>query len=549
MTKLRNATLALAASLLATGALGQAFMQDSEVVTVAEELFGPGSDVELEFLPFEDDTFTPKAKLIFTGSATIAANTEFDVTYTLVNAKFARSASIYDIMWGTWGADLGDDATTGGTDDNEDDLTKLRFYEAATEASVTVKEGGAKGSSSVTYTFKVPTEIPSLATPTATDADSDPATPDTYDAAVTTRKIVFVMPELNASGLTAPTMTGPGKKVWVRTAVTQATRGGGGGTAIDRDLDTKTECGAYKPEDATTTVACPLVNVHKVLTGVSVSPGGGNISLAPADMRKKLVDGTGKALDPQRVRIATVSTSSDFGSEVMDAEGNVLTDFTGGALRGNLTVSVTSEGLRDGDVVYVDANDNKAADGTEPFERGAGTAADTLPLGGTYTVYYQPNGEDELKHRTTFTIGASSEFAVPSNKNRSAMAQKATLTLHGIMASTLKAYAIAPLTSTDESNVRVKCENDADAGCNVFLDCTDGMGESTFGEGGAMIAAGASVRWDQEDIATALGMMPGESWTGRLSCEVLSTAHVTVQVLTRTNGVLVNNTYVTSTEP
>lgn len=547
MTKLRNATLALAASLLATGALGQAFMQDSEVVTVAEELFG-SSAVELEFLPFEDDTFTPKAKLIFTGATDIAADTEFDVTYTLVNASFARTASIYDIMWGTWGPDLGDDGTTGGTGDDEDDTANLRFYEAATEASVTVKEGGAKGSSSVTYTFKIPTAIGSLATPTRQD-DGDDATPEnTHPYVGTTRKIVLVMPELNASGLTAPTMTGPGKRVWVRTAVTQATRGGGAGTAIDRELDSKTTCGSYEPEDVTTTVACPLVSVHRVLTAVSVSPGNGSISLAPADMRKTLVDGKGKNLDPQRIRIATVSTSADFGSEVKDSEGNVLTDFTGGALRGNLTVSVTSEGLRDGDVVYVDANSSKSADGTEAFERGAGTATDTLPLGGTYVVYYAPNGEDELKHRTTFTIGASSEFAVPSNKNRHATPMKATLTLHGIMADSLKAYAIAPVGSTDTANVRVKCESDADAGCNVFLDCTDGAGMSTFGEGGAMIAKGASVRWDQGDIAEALGMMEGEEWTGRLSCEVLSTADVTVQVLTRAAGVLVNNTYVTSTE-
>ena len=70
MTRLRNAILALTASLLSTGALAQVgFVQDSEPVTfVPEELFGGGA-VELDFADFEDaDTpFVPKAKLIFNG--------------------------------------------------------------------------------------------------------------------------------------------------------------------------------------------------------------------------------------------------------------------------------------------------------------------------------------------------------------------------------------------------------------------------------------------------------------------------------------------------
>ena len=41
-------------------------------------------------------------------------------------------------------------------------------------------------------------------------------------------------------------------------------------------------------------------------------------------------------------------------------------------------------------------------------------------------------------------------------------------------------------------------------------------------------------------IAEALGL--AEGWEGRMSCDILSTAPISVQVLTRAAGVLVNNT-------
>ena len=55
-----------------------------------------------------------------------------------------------------------------------------------------------------------------------------------------------------------------------------------------------------------------------------------------------------------------------------------------------------------------------------------------------------------------------------------------------------------------------------------------------------MVGPGETVRWNQMQIAGALGLDDG--WEGRLACEVLSSAEITVQVLTRAAGVLVNNT-------
>ena len=65
---------------------------------------------------------------------------------------------------------------------------------------------------------------------------------------------------------------------------------------------------------------------------------------------------------------------------------------------------------------------------------------------------------------------------------------------------------------------------------------------STFYEDGAMLDGYTTTVWQQGAIAEALGLADG--WAGRMSCDVLSTAPVTVQVLTRAAGVLVNNTYV-----
>ena len=169
-------------------------------------------------------------------------------------------------------------------------------------------------------------------------------------------------------------------------------------------------------------------------------------------------------------------------------------------------------------------------------------ASDTVPLAaGNSAVYYVPSGDDELKHRTSFSTTAATEFSDLGNKNTGTpMAAVAMLKLFGIKDTAAKAYAIAPVGHTDTANVRVTCETTAKTGCNVFLDCTDQMGMNTFGDAGAMIGPGMTVHWNQMQIAEALGLDDG--WMGRMRCDVLSSAEITVQVLTRAAGVLVNNT-------
>ena len=580
MIRLKSAVLALATGLLATGAVAQDghFSQDREGAVVAHELFG-GDAVKLVFnnpaaAGKPSSGFEPKAKLIFGGSATIDAGTEFSVTYTLMNATFAQSASFRDFRWGSWGTDtdgaddiLADDGNAANGDETADNCM-LAFTPLSAEVEIT-RDGGTRGSDSVKYSVKVlgvdsepdgtldtpvaaigGTTALTTATPFKTSkvdagtcaASTATTAVDRYAAGLNTRKIVFDLPDVNASGLAAPTnaTTGAGAVNVVVTATIEQTKSTG--TNVAETVMNGHMCGDLAVAKSPGSAGCPVVEAVKVVTSITsdVEGAGGMISLASADGRKKLVKSDGKAEDPQRAKLATVKVVANLASGARDAGGDPITAFTGD-MAGSLAIRVSSENFRDGDSVYIDTNGNKKVDGREEFEIDGETALDTVPLAsGNMDVWYVPNGEDALKHRTKFTTTASTEFADTDNRTVSSKAGTATLNLHGIKENVAKAYAIAPLTSTDMANLRVTCEAEGKTGCNVFLDCKDQMGVNTFGEAGAMIDPGATVVWQQMQVAEALGLDDG--WEGRLACDVLSSAEITVQVLTRANGVLVNNT-------
>lgn len=569
MTRLNKATLALAASLMAIGALGQSgFTQDSESVTVADDLFGP-EDVKLEFNGFDPD---PKAKLLYTG-ATLEIGTNFSVTYAFHNASLAERASVDDVMWGVWRPEpvATDDPATTTVNETCYSLTELKFRQLDKEVTIERNgdDSGAIGSSSVTYDFEIGMSAvdANAATLTYTDSDIGGLSPATwtkseertcdhdgdgatdeitishYPASAATRKIVLRVPDLNAKGLREPDTYFPGDPGVSVAVSTMIERGTNVGTRIRESIIDGTMCG-------TTTVAktgtgpCVVVDSASVVSLTADGGSGGAISLSPSDMRATLVKADGKALDPQRAMLATVTVG--VGEGPLNAEGDVASVDDG--LSGTVAVTVSSDSFREGDVVYIDANGNKKVDGREAFDMdlGEGVARDTVPLEEkAYDVYYVPNGKDAMSHRTKFSTSAATEFSATNNKVRTAKAVDAMLNLNGVSEEGSRAYAIAPVNSSDKSNVRVTCETAGKNGCKVFLDCYDTDGMGTFGpDDGIGIGPKSTAHWTQEDIAMALGMMEGESWAGRLACEVLSTADISVQVLTRSGDVLVNNTYV-----
>ena len=548
MINLRNTVLAMTMGLFATGALAQqnGFMQDSEMALVAEELFG-GAAVKLEFDEFDQaeplKPFVPKAKLIYDGG-NIEDATEFSVTFTLTRATFAEPVSNTDLMWGNWGPSLGADCVSGtsGEDDthaNADDDTRLGFCEADPAEVTLEREGGGKNTNSVTFkiTADAAIDVAGLVEP-AVVAEATPYTGET-------KKIVFALPDLNVSGLAAPRTDAAGKVTFAGShAMVTATieQPKSGGTLIYEGIMNGNQCGGVpdKPKSMAT-ISCPVVEAGAVITAISNSGGGGLISLAPTDERSVLVSGDGKAVDPQRAALSTVrvTVADNFGG-VRDQDGDLIDGFTGD-LSGTLAIRVASDSFGEDDVVYIDTNANKKVDGREAFDMDDGVASDTVPLDGVgKTVYYVPSGDVALKHRTEFEVTANTEFADTDAKMRSAKKATAMLKLNGIGDAVAKAYAIAPETSTDIANVRVTCETSAKEGCNVFLDCKDEAGMNTFGEAGAVLGPNTTMTWQQDDIADALGLDDG--WEGRLACDVLSSDDITVQILTRASGVLVNNT-------
>ena len=547
MTKLSNAVLALAATLLATGAGAQVgFMLDHEQHMVPAELFG-GDAVELEFSATKD--FEPKAKLILVQGGTIGAGTKFSVTYSLVGAAtFAEEVSNDNFKWGSWGPTVSDAEMSRcmvldgpprvGDAVNDADATRRAFCPLEAEMQVTREDGG-KNDASVTFNLAVAGEedIDNLVNPIRTDTNGDDAVGEGDNYAGMTRKIVFVLPDVNATG-----------KVEVSTKIDQTTFGGGA-TRVAADFI----CYVMEGEPAMSVrkmTGCPTtvtpVAVHTVidagkdaegtaLPDIANVPGSGTISI---EDRTTLLGAGGKAAE--KITLSTIKVSGMFPAGLKDDSGNAVTEFSG-ALDGNLLVTVTSDNFNDGDTVTAVVTDAaKKVIGEKELDVRDGEASGSVDLTtDMVTVTYAPAGKEPLKHRALLTTKVMTEFTRANNANASATPAMSYLTLSGIKPDTARAYAIAPVTSTDRSNVRVTCESSQM--CQVFLDCKDQAGMSWFWEDGTVLTGGETRVWQQSDIAMALD---AESWTGRLSCEVLSTAPITVQVLTRSGDVLVNNTYV-----
>lgn len=300
-------------------------------------------------------------------------------------------------------------------------------------------------------------------------------------------------------------------------------------------------------DTATTVRGCPLVRTEKFITAFTL--GGWTMPRIDLMSRAQLTDGTKNI---EFAGIGEVKLSHAMMGVVVGTEGGAIDDFSG-ELAGELVIMVRSDSFNEGDKVKTKVGDDYVFFDVDVDE---GVAVGEVGLaGGSWKVYYRPNGEDDLMHNTEFAVSAKTDFSNRKNANANAKdgtdtSITSTLMLAGISGLPAKAYAIAPLGSTDLANVRITCENPK--GCNAFLSCsetqTDMEGEvsvvSHFGDEGIQIPAHGTVRLSKEAVAMELGLMDGVSWEGRLSCDVLSTGKVSVQVLTRSGDALVNNTYV-----
>ncbi|MBF2760455.1 MAG: hypothetical protein ISN28_09330 [Ectothiorhodospiraceae bacterium AqS1] len=175
-------------------------------------------------------------------------------------------------------------------------------------------------------------------------------------------------------------------------------------------------------------------------------------------------------------------------------------------------------------------------------------------ISGEWQFFFMP-GFNEMRYAETRSMMAEVRFGDGDYMNRpsSPASRVITLTIDGIGEKAL-AYALPPPSSSDESFIRIRCEQGAgsNGGCLISLECFNHSGDSWFADVSNAIPNGGVTVLNRADISRILavdGFNPTTDWgndSGRLSCQVYTEtdAQVTTQVLVRSGGSLTNNTFV-----
>ena len=489
--------------------------------TYASELFGTGSaDLTIDYADIDN---TPKLTLTLTLTTdaeiqAIGVGDTADVTISLANATFARNVPI-----GNFSATVLDDAATP-------------VAQADTEVTATQKrDGGARGDSSVTVRIAAG----------GTAGGWTAATAGTINLTFELTPLTG----LNRRAVTASvSVDSPASSGLVRSNLTGVTALADSGSKITDGVITIID--EVETPPAASVVQGALVDFAGALTFAADGGGSQNINLAGGR--------TGLAWPFQGYIARVTAGVGNVASGPLQLDGDVYSIDRREDGDGEVNVTVTGD-FRDGDMVYLDMNRNNAPDGGEALTLGSdGTmsggfalvdvagnpsAAATDEKGrdegvGRVNLIYRVNGTDTLRpaqFRTVFSLDYSLDTS-----NTETMPHVAYNTTYSGVESTQKAYAIPPMGSSDVGNVRVKCEVATE--CTVYLECDDQAGSSWFAEVGKIDGRATMV---MQSAAIADDLEVGEDgWEGRLSCTVYSSRTISVQVLTRSGGALVNNTYI-----
>ena len=237
-----------------------------------------------------------------------------------------------------------------------------------------------------------------------------------------------------------------------------------------------------------------------------------------------------------QTQVAVGSLSHTANEDAVEKDG--ITSFAGEGGDGTeFDVFVTVTGMvRDTDTIFYSAD--AMMDDKESLSITDGVATGTFRLGDG-TVYFVPDGKTPMS-AGKLTAMFSVEYDATSVVDPAEVSGGGNLVYDGVTMQA-RAYAIPNQMHSDEGNVRLTCGASGDSTCTVFLDCNEQDGVARFGELGDPIAAGATAHMTEAAIAEVLDV---DDWMGRLSCDVLSSEDVSVQVLVRSEGSLINNTYV-----
>jgi hypothetical protein len=507
---------------LATGVSANHWeLKTKNAVTYATEIFGEGAaNLEITLAKDTDtDTDVDSTNDMVEGNAATSVELEMRVPSTMTVGSDSQAVVTFTLT----GAAFGD---TIGIDD---------FY---TTSNIGIEAGskmeGRSGDSSVSVRVKPGADIAGA----------------TADAAIVGANVVGIV------GLRIPSLEGAtglstaGKSVTVGAEVELYATSATGNfpkevcrpTTLGREADdTATPpvpaaapvsgCASDNPTDRPD--AQDMVATSKqALTFDGADGTGGDIDLGD---RSSLAKVAGKEVT--MIQLASLTHTAAEGAKQKNGTDD-FTDTDGGDA--NIEISVSGN-LRDGDSVFFDQDGNEKMGDREGLDIANGMAGGVFRLDnapGTGNVYYMPDGETDMT-RTTFTT--TFEVVYDETSHISPKAEKGTAPLgYDGVSRQGRAYAIPNAGMDDVGNVRIKCEAGSTAMCTVFLECNGQDGEAFFGELDDQITGGETMVLQAE----AIGDVLGDTWAGRLSCDILSSQPASVQVLVRSGEALINNTYV-----
>ena len=527
----------LLSAILASAAFGQQYdVTQDGARTYASELFGADSGSLV--VDYQDDS--PALTLIMTMDATeamaIRARDAAEITMSLTNATLARNVRASDFTVAVPHTSIAD-ADTPNT----------------VPMSIRDRRDGLRGDNAVTFEV-VATGTLSTATGTVVHFgwDIPPLT------GLNPRRPVTATVAVDAGG-------GSGFKSSDAQSVTVGTDTHQSASGVLR------RAGAMAADGTRPSV--PLLSFKDALTfGAS---GGGSASIDLASGRTRILRPAAWLPDQAYLGSVTVGVPA---ADALQLDGKAFSIGRRQDGEGDLLVSVSGQFQQSGDELWLDLNDNNQPDSGEALSLRDGTmsgrfsllevAGDTRITGesgeqerlreegvATHSLIYRPNGTDTLR-----TATYRSNFSVDFNAAQSADKADQTTTLRTEytlvaatgqtdavpIAATRRAPAVPPMDSVDVGNIRVKCEVSTD--CPIYLECDDSTGESWFTRLPDPIPGRSTLRLTSENIAMHLGVAEEDGWDGRLSCAVMSTADISIQVLIRSGDVLVNNTYVDSSD-
>lgn len=480
-------------------------VQVSDARIYATELFGSGgSDLEVDYRG-TPPMVTLQVQLAASEAGAISDGDRAELTFALSNARFASNVRTSKL-----------------------DFSYVIDGGLMADVDVVSKTGGNSGDSTVTFRVEADADLPT---------------------ASSTLSFPFELPELTGLDPTKP-------------VTVKVTMGGGGGT------------GWPSSDDEGVSGNVSVLTFASALT-FSVTGDGGRTEIPLAGGRTSFVT-------PNRATLGTVTTglaeaaacTSDDpipAACILQSDGDVFRLGRGDDGAGDLEIAIVGD-FRDGDMVWLDVDGDRTADASERLTMDAngamtgafdlrdvtgnasaasGDAGDVDREEGeaTHTLYYTPNGQDALRpgeYRASFSV----DFGLDESADKPAQTN-----IHNTMyalgpagqAQPVEAMRSAPampspdVGATEIGNLRIKCESATP--CQVYLECDDADGESWFAELDDPIDGRATLRLTSEDIAEVLGFDAGEGWSDQLSCAILSSRDISVQVLTRTGNVLVNHTY------